>query len=293
MSDDFGTVNVKRGERGREIELLRLHYRQHRDALTRMTAEAPTEHLAGEYQKLVRDIEASIRKLDELEGHAPAMDETVMDDTARATDASLRPAPARSAGDVLLATGGAASQPGVTPSHMAPADSGSRVVLIILAGLIVLGLIGWVIYRASSERRHPATAVETATTNETSGANPSSTGTSIAETASSKPLPTAVPMTVAPSSADYGTIRKGTRAVRPFVVKNMSNAPIEIAVTRSACRCLFYEYRPLVPANGKETLTVAVDGARAKSGPLNETVQVSSKKDPSVVTTFQVSATIR
>ena len=50
MSDDFGTVNVRRGERSREIEVLREHYRTHRDALGRMAAEAPTQHLTAEYQ---------------------------------------------------------------------------------------------------------------------------------------------------------------------------------------------------------------------------------------------------
>jgi Protein of unknown function (DUF1573) len=283
MSDDFGTVNVKRGDRGREIELLRQHYRQHREALARMTAEAPTEHLAGEYQKLVRDIDASIHKLDEQEEHPPAMD-----DTERTTDPRMSSAASpRSAGDVLLATGAAAPTPAAPPAPMAA----PRVALIIMAGVVVLGLIGLMIYRASSERRHPATAVEATAANETMATNPSSTGPSVAET---PPAPVAVgAITVRPASADYGTIRKGTRAVRAFVVNNTTTAPIEIAVSRSACKCLFYEYRPTVPAKGKETVTVAVDGARAKSGPLSESVQVSSKKAPSVTASFQVTATIR
>ena len=68
MSDDFGTVNVKRGDRAREIEVLRQHYRMHRDALMRMIPDAPTEQLAAEYQRLVASIDASLRKLDEVEG---------------------------------------------------------------------------------------------------------------------------------------------------------------------------------------------------------------------------------
>jgi hypothetical protein len=303
MSDDFGTVNVRSGDRGREIELKRQQYRQHRDALVRMTAEAPTEQLAREYQRLVRDIEASLRKLDELEGQPlegqpSSLDETVTDGS-RATDPAMRPVPPpRSAGDVLLAPGAAASPLTVPPvSH----DSGSRVVLIILAGVIALGLIGWVIYRASSERRHPAAVAEAPAANATTGTNPAPTVTSIAETASSPTAPggkqvsepTASAIIVTPGSADFGTIRKGARAVRPFVVKNTTNAPIEIAVTRSACKCLFYEYRPKVPAKGKETLTVAVDGARAPIGSLSETLKVSLKKDPSVTATFRVTATIK
>ena len=66
MSDDFGTVNVKRGDRAREIEVLRQHYRAHRETLMRMVPDAPTEQLAGEYQRLVVSIDNSLRKLDEL-----------------------------------------------------------------------------------------------------------------------------------------------------------------------------------------------------------------------------------
>ena len=70
MSEDFGTINVKRGERAREIEVLRQHYRQHREALARMIADAPTEHLAAEYQRLVIEIDRALGKLNELEGMA-------------------------------------------------------------------------------------------------------------------------------------------------------------------------------------------------------------------------------
>src|SRR5258708_18545775 len=66
MSDDFGTLSVKRGDRAREIEILRRHYREHRDALARMIQEAPSEQLAAEYQRLVRSIDASLSKLDDL-----------------------------------------------------------------------------------------------------------------------------------------------------------------------------------------------------------------------------------
>src|ERR1051326_9335388 len=69
MSDDFGTVNMRRGERAREIELLRQHYRVHRETLAKLLNEAPTEHLAAEYQRLIADIDSSLAKVDEIEGH--------------------------------------------------------------------------------------------------------------------------------------------------------------------------------------------------------------------------------
>ena len=70
MSDDFGTVSVKRGDRARELEVMRQRYRAHREALQRMVADAPTDHLATEYQRLIGDLDASLAKLDELEGRS-------------------------------------------------------------------------------------------------------------------------------------------------------------------------------------------------------------------------------
>src|SRR5436305_7673368 len=86
-SDDFSTVSMRRGDRAREIEVLRQHYREHRDHLMRMISEAPSEHLATEYQRLVRDIDVSLGKLDELEGRGsatPAAAATAMTATAAA-----------------------------------------------------------------------------------------------------------------------------------------------------------------------------------------------------------------
>ncbi|HMC21376.1 MAG TPA: hypothetical protein VKL19_05990, partial [Thermoanaerobaculia bacterium] len=62
---------------------------------------------------------------------------------------------------------------------------------------------------------------------------------------------------------------------------------------RSNCRCLFYDYNSKLPARGQETITVTVDGARAKAGPLQELVEVRAKRDRSVNATMTVQATIR
>jgi len=40
-------------------------------------------------------------------------------------------------------------------------------------------------------------------------------------------------------------------------------------------------------------VTVTVDGAKAKAGPLLESIKVTSKSDPTVVTTFDVTATVQ
>jgi hypothetical protein len=301
MPDDFGTVNVKRGERSKEIEALRQQYGHHRDALTRMVADAPTELLAKEYQRLIRELDASLRKLDELEGRV-TVEET--DETQRGTDPEIHPIPTPAA-SVPRATAG--DRPLATPpesgSYAPPAGANpqSRVALIVIAGAVVLALIGWLIYRASSDRRQPSPIAGTAgSANETMG----TMGTMGTNPAPPGPEPIAPPagvaassrtgsITVTPASADYGTIRKGTRAVRQFDVTNTTTAPIAITVGRSTCRCLFYEYRENVPAKGKQTVTVAIDGARVKGNSLNETVKVTAKKDPSIAATFDVNATIR
>lgn len=264
MSDDFGTVNVRRGDRGREIERLRQHYRQHRDALASLASEAPTEALAAEYQRLIRDIDTALAKLNELEGVAPA-------------------APPTEPG----------SRPLVTPppyeSGAAPTPGNSRLALIVVAGVIVLAIIAYLIYRASGDRRHTTTAITESTT-------AASTAPSTIEPVTPAPAtaaPAAGALAVNPAIADYGTIRKGTRAARQLEVTNNSAEPLQIKVSRSQCRCLFYEYKETIAPKGKETLTVTVDGARAKAGALQETIDVTSKKDPSVAASFQVSATIK
>ena len=81
--------------------------------------------------------------------------------------------------------------------------------------------------------------------------------------------------------------------MRQFQVANTSDTVTEIDVSRSACRCLYYDYNAKIPANGKETITVTIDGARAKAGPLQEQVEVHAKKDASISSTFTVQATIK
>ena len=269
MSDDFGTVNARRGERGKEIEAVRQQYRHHRDALVRMVADAPTEHLAAEYQKLIREIDQSIVKLDEIEGR-PAT-----------TSAGTRP----------LVTTPADEQETLVTDNIPeaasePSQQSSRVLMIVIAGVIVLAAILYLLWRASGDRGNKVVEQPTTVT------------TPVVETtATTAPAPTPAPVAavlkITPAAANYGTIRKGTRAVRQFSVENTSAAAVPVKVARSTCKCLFYDYTERVPAHGKETITVTIDGARAKSGALHETVVVTSKNDPAVTAQFDVNATIQ
>jgi uncharacterized protein DUF1573 len=268
MSDDFGTVNVRRGERAREIELLRQHYRDHREALVRMTSEAPTEYLAGEYQRLIRDIDTALAKIDEIEGRRTAVDDLNTEPGSRTL---ITPTPPPHAVDA-------------TPAN------GSRMMMMVVAGVIVLALIGYLIYRASDRGPKTTTAI-TETVATESGAS-TTTAPATIEPVTAAPAASSA-LAVSPAVADYGTIRKGTRATRQIEVTNGSGAPMPFKVSRSQCKCLFYEYKDTIPAKGKETITVTIDGARAKPGSLQETIDVTSKKDPSATASFQVSATIK
>jgi uncharacterized protein DUF1573 len=174
--------------------------------------------------------------------------------------------------------------------------------VIVVAGLIVLGAIGWLIWRAGGDRRHPAPAVEKpAITTTTQPVIDTAADTTIAPVtpapATQAPTATGIPaantVSLTPALADFGTVRKGTRATRQFQVTNTGTQLIEIKVARSACRCLYYEYNSKLVPKKKESITVTIDGARAKPGTLAEIVQITGKNGSPVLAQFQVQATVR
>ena len=267
MSDEFGTVNIRRGERSREIEVLRQHYRTHREALTRMAGEAPTEHLAAEYQRLIADIDNSLGKLDEMEAHGPA------------------PAAAPPGQRPLVVPADTTS---TYDAPFGPRGSSSRIFLIVFAGLVVLAAIGWMIWRASADRRAvERPVIEQPVTTTTAVAVPVETGTVV-------PAALQASIRVTPAVQDYGIIRRGTRAVREFELTNTGETPVTIEVARSACRCLYYDYNgKKIPPKAHETITVTVDAARAKASTIDERLTVTAKEDPSATATIGVRAEIR
>ena len=282
MSDDFQTVGMKKGDRARELTRVREHYRNHRETLSGLMGDSPSDHLANEYQRLISEIDAAVRKLDELDVlDASAAASTVRVDTNPAVKPKTAP-PSRPA----AATPG--SRPLVRPEEPpvgAPSPA-SRTAMILMAGAVVLAAIAALSWYASS-RKKPAQAVNTPIIEQPV------TPTTTAAPATIAPASPPSSLKITPLLADYGTIRRGTRAVRQFEVVNNSGGPIDIQVARSACRCLFYDYKSKLAANAKETITVTVDGGRAKAGDLHEDVQVSSKADPGLAGTFTVQATIK
>ena len=239
MSDDFGTISARRGERAKEIEVLR----KHRESLV----------------KMLEDVDQQLKDLE------------IFDTPA------ARP----------LVT---------TPDYEEPSETqpgaGPRVLLIIGAAFLALVLIAWLIWRASSDRP-PATAT---VADETTAEETATGETTTEETTTTAPVTVAaVPdaLVATPPAQDYGLVRKGTRVTRDYEIANNTEEPISINLARSACRCLYYEHAPVIPPKAKESVTVTVDGARAKAGTLRETIRVSSKADTSVGTSFDVIATVR
>jgi len=287
MGDDFGTVSVRRAERARELEVLRQHYREHRATLNTLAENAPTEFLATEYQGLISEIDAALAKLEELERH-PDMPRPKTQPGARPIVHSPS-----------MSEDPAAPRTYVSSAATSAPNTQSRIIVMVLAGLLVLGLIAWLIWRAGVDRRAPGTplAEQPTTTEPISDTAAPSTIMPVtpAPTATGTVVPAAGSnaLLITPALADYGTIRKGTRATRQFEIINTTSAPIAIKVARSACRCLYYEHADRLPPKKKETITVTVDGARVKPGVLQETVQVTGKNDPSIVASFQVQATIK
>jgi hypothetical protein len=285
MSDDFGTVNVRRGDRTREIEVLRQHYRGHREALSRLIGDAPTEQLAAEYQRLIASIDESMRKLDELEGRPATQPGTrpPAPPAASMTSPGMRP---------LSPTAPPPTEPVTEPQRYVeeppPANSGGRTLLIVAVGVLVLGAIAYLIWHASRDRRPVPTTTGTVVEQPVTPATADT-----APPATAAPVAVASPLKITPAVADYGVVRKGTRAVRQFEAVNGSAAPLDIQVARSACRCLFYAFHSPIPAHGKETITVTVDGAKAKVGTIDEQLAVTSKKDPSVSGTIGIRAVVK
>src|SRR5581483_6282370 len=214
MPEEFGTVNLKQGSQTREIEMIRRHYRSHRESLMRLIGDAPTEYLASEYQRLITEIDIAVRKLDELEGRPSTSPGTTPTPTTISdTNPAIKP------------TTGAGTRPLVRPNEPAGATSylppaapavQSRIAIIVAAGIVVLAIIGWLIWRASSERR-PTPSVVQPTTSINNSSPPA-----VTPAPAPAPQPVAQVLKVAPAAADYGTIHKGTRAVRPLTPTNAS-----------------------------------------------------------------------
>lgn len=283
MSDDWNTINANRGRvLGREAEALRKRYLQHREMLGRLTSEAPTEHLAKEYARLQTEIDAAVAKIDGLERRA-ASDASTEPAAPMPSAAPLRTSPLTS--PMTMKGAGTWQSTPITPASLPETNDsgvGLRSTLIVLAGLAVIGIIAALLWYFVSIEKPQASTHDLPET---------STTPVITETAA--PAPPLATLSVTPADFNYGTIRKGTRATHQFTLSNGSDAPITIATSRSTCRCLWFRHAPTIPAHGTTSLTVTVDGGRAKKGAVDEQVEVSAKANPQATATIHVVAEVQ
>lgn len=270
MPDEFGTVNVKREDRAKEIEAIRQRFRRHRETLTNLAADAPTIALGMEYNRLIKELDASVLKLDALEERTP--NDTQPMQPKKRTEPGRRPLTPAPAFKVFEQE----EKPRTT----------SRIVFIVLIGLLVLGAISWLMWQASSDELPvSSTIAESIGTNITPATiEPVTT----APTSLSGPA-----LTVEPATQDFGTIRRESRPSRQYEVTNHTDQPITIEVARSNCRCLYYAYNPTVAPNQKETVTVTMEATRVNARRLSQKVKVVDKNNPANETSFNVTATIQ
>lgn len=234
-----------------------------------LVSDAPTELIAAQYRRVIADIDISLAKLEQtdLPPAAPPPPSP-----RQRSEPGMRP----------LVTPRIDEDSTVSDYSSEASDSRSRLLLIAAAAVIALAAIGWLIWRASDKPKTGAVVEQ-----------PTTTTTVVEEDAPATSTTALRPLTVTPDTIDYGIIRKGTRVTRQYEIVNNTEEPLSPQVSRSTCRCLYYEHAPVIPPKAKESLTVTIDGAKAKPGPLLESIRITSKSDASIVTTFDVTATVR
>jgi Protein of unknown function (DUF1573) len=289
MPEDWNTVDAKRT--ARDLEILRQRYRNHREALSRLNGDAPTEALATEYARLMSEIDRALEKLNELDRDGGALPNLEATQIHEPRITGSRPS---MAGERVLAASNAptladsATRPRTYDQPLGRQSNMPRLLLMAVVGVAVLAVLYFLVTRASTHKNSDR-IVES----DTAASSTTRTETQAPLVADTAPAVPASPLSAKPGVLDYGIIRKGTRKVLQVDVLNNGATAVPIVVARSTCKCLFYEYGKDVPPKGKTTVTVAVDGGRAKAGALEETIAVTSKGDPNLATSFTVKATIK
>lgn len=279
MAEDWNSPGGSRNRPpNRELASLRARYIRHRDTLSKLTADAPTAHMEQLYDRVTAEIDSAIQKLDELdkgEGGAAALPLASSDEPGK----PLHPAMIGAEGGIEnreWQTGGA----DVYSPAVQPDQSGLRKGILALIAVAVIALLGFFAWSISRPDDDAPTVVEESDT---------------AGEAAPEPTPATVeaPLAISPQSFDYGSVARGTRKSGRFQIANNTDSPIQLAVSRSLCRCLWFQHPQILPPNSTATLTITVDGGRAKTASVNEIVTVSSKEDSSITADVEVNAAIQ
>lgn len=273
MSDDWNSGTSGR-RRGRELSALRERYAQHRQTISRLAADAPTEHMASVYERAIAEIDTAVRKLDELEqGVAPPIP------VSRTVDEPHPVHPALIGADDRIETREWKTSHEDVYQGPPSAGGGVKKAAIALIAIAAIAIIGWFAWTATrGEDESPRIVEETSTATATE----------------QQPTPEVVesPLSASPATYDFGSVAKGTRKAGRFQLVNNTDESIPIAVSRSQCRCLWFQHPQILPPNSTATLTITVDGGRAKTGPLSEVVTVSSKESPTTSVDIEITAAV-
>jgi hypothetical protein len=282
-NDEFGTQNVSSQQMARELESLRQRYLAHRDTLSRLEADAPSEQLAVRYAELRHELEMALQKVDELgsgRGTLPGTRAAVSGAAAAPRTVTATPAPTRGAdwqNRSVLSDVTAETQP--VPPEAVGSDATRRILLIGAVALLVLTLLGALAWRYSKNRAASKAVIVEQTSSDVTTTQPST----VVETTATESAAAESDLTVTPEAHDFGVIKKGTRAVRQFRIENHTSRPMTVTIKRSACRCLWFDYDSKVPAKSSTILAVTVDGAKAKAGALKESIELSAGSERATV----------
>lgn len=280
MSEDWNSPGTgRRRAPNRELSALRAKYISHRDTLSRLAADAPTGHMAQLYERVTSEIDSAIRKLDDLDkgdGGALAIPLPNVEEPSRPVHPAMV-----GAEDRIEEREWQTGAPETYSPVVQRDQSGLRkalLALVALAAIAFLGFFAWSATRDDSDS--PVIVDETVAAG---GTTP-------------EPTPAVVeagPLAINPSSFDFGAVERGTRKSGRFQIANNTGAPMPLAVSRSQCRCLWFQHPQIIPANSTATLTITVDAARVKSGGVDEIVTVSSKDDSAVTADIEVTAAVQ
>jgi len=280
MEKDWSTINVQRDQAfGGESDEMRQRLLHHHEAITALAQSAPTEELTRRYSEVRAEIEQAIQRLDDLRKSGAASSAAYASPAANGTAA--RPGSWTN------------TQPYTPP---APQSAGAaitpeknRTIILVLLGVVALSvfaLLGWRYLRGHDSGKVVAQPASRAA---------DSTDSRIVEAPAPNPAAVAAAaegLVITPASQAFGKVKKGTRIVKKFQIANNSSETLNIAAGRSQCHCLWFQFNSRIAAGAKVPMTITLDGARAKKGPVNETITLKSKEHPEETSTVGVTANV-
>lgn len=280
MADEWNSpVGGQRRPPNRELAALRAKYIHHRDTLSKLSADAPTGHMAKVYERVTAEIDSAIRKLDDLDrgdDGALAMPLDAVAEPVKPVHPAMIGADDRIENREWDPQGADVYSPSVQGDQ-----TGLKKLILALVAIAAIALLGFFAWSATKNGEDSPAVVE-------------ESGADLEPAPESEPvIAEAGPLTITPASFDFGTVEKGTRKSGRFQIANNTDSALPVAVSRSECRCLWFQHPQIIPPNTTASLTVTVDAARAKSGKVEELVTVSSKDDSAVTADVEVTAAIQ